>query len=154
MVDKVTVPTTSATTYGQSIGSLTGGSYYQFTIQAENIHGWSIESTLFSENAAAKPAKVASFTTTVEGTFIKVQWSSPFNNYKTITSYRVTIKDKGSGLFEEDKSICDGSNAEVVSTTQCYIPFKSLRLGYSDFDYELLDLPLFKVSAYNARGYG
>ena len=34
---------------------LTGGIYYQFTVQAENIHGWGYESSVFIENAAAPP---------------------------------------------------------------------------------------------------
>lgn len=138
--DKETVAATGASVYAASIDSLTGGSYYQFTILAENVHGWSAESQVFTENAAAKPDKVASFTTTIEGTFIKVDWSSPFNNYREITGYRVTIKDKGTGLYVEDKSLCDGSSQEIISITECYIPFKALRLGYSAFDYEVLDV--------------
>ena len=66
----------------------------------------------------------------------------------------VTIKDEGTGKFMEDASLCDGSSLEIRATTSCNIPIKSLRLGHSDFDYQLADIPQFKVSAYNARGYG
>ena len=54
-VDKETIPATGASSYSLTVGGLTGGSYYQFTIMAENIHGWGSESALFTDNAAGKP---------------------------------------------------------------------------------------------------
>ena len=65
----------------------------------------------------------------------------------------VTIKDKGSGLFAENTALCDGSTTESVANTYCFIPIVSLRLGSSDYDYELGDTPQFQIQAINERGY-
>ena len=91
--------------------------------------------------------------TTVQGTNIKVDWEAPASNYKTISAYMVTIKDKGSGLFAENTALCDGSTTESVANTYCFIPIVSLRLGSSDYDYELGDTPQFQIQAINERGY-
>ena len=137
--------------YSLTVGGLTGGTYYQFTILAENIHGWGPESALFTENAAGKPEKPDAVVTSNQGTSINVDWDAPGNSFKTITSYTVTIKDKVSGVFSEHTDLCDGSSAEVVATTLCTIPTALLR---SELNYEQGDVPQFKVSAYNARGSG
>lgn len=105
------------------------------------MHGWGSESALFAENAAGKPDKPATVVTTVEGTSIKVDWETPTSNYKTITAYKVTIKDKGTGIYVEDTSLCDGSDTGTLANTHCLIPIISLRLGHSDYDYELGDTP-------------
>lgn len=153
MEDKEIVVATGDPTYSLQIGSLTGGSYYQFTILAQNIHGWGSESAIFTENAAGRPSKPETVITMISGTYIKVDWEPSLSNYKTITYYVITILDKGSGTFAEDKTLCDGTNAETISNTVCNIPIKSLRLDpYSDYDYILGDIPQFKVSAYNVRG--
>ena len=90
----------------------------------------------------------------MSGTFIRVDWDAPLSNFKTITRYEVTIMDKASGVFAEDKDLCDGQDAETIANTVCYIPMKLLRADYSEYDYVLGDIPQFKVSAYNERGMG
>ena len=77
---------------------------------------------MFTDNAAGIPDQVSSITTTVEGTFIKVDWAAPNSNFRTISAYLITIKDKGSGVFVEDKNLCDGSDTEVLSNSACFIP--------------------------------
>lgn len=149
-VDKEVVAADSSETYSVTIGGLTGGVYYQFTILAENIHGWGTQSAVFTENAAGKPNKPEAVVTINYGTSIKVDWSTPGNNYKTITAYRVLIKDQDSGEFSEHATLCNGSSTEVVANTLCTIPVSSLR---SELGYELGDIPQFKVAAYNARGF-
>jgi len=93
------------------------------------------------ENAADQPNKPDPVITSIFGTYIKVKWEPPNNNFKTITKYLVTIKDKGTGSFTESKSLCNGASPDIVANTVCYIPIKSLRLGSSDFDYLLVDIP-------------
>lgn len=92
--------------------------------------------------------------TSVYLTYIKVAWTAPFANYQQIASYEVQIKDNGTGIFAENKALCDGTNSEVLSTLQCLVPIKDLRLGLSLYDYTLQDLPQFIVRARNVRGVG
>ena len=64
-VDEAIIAADGSTDYSFTAGGLTGGTYYQFTILAENIHGWSSESALFTDNAAGKPDKPDAVVTTV-----------------------------------------------------------------------------------------
>ena len=54
-------------------------------------------------------------------------------------------------MFTEDKTLCDGSEAQSMSLLKCLIPMKQLRLN---FGYGLQDLPQFIVRAANIRGFG
>ena len=90
---------------------LTGGQYYQFTVQAANIHGWGYESAVFIENSAAPPEQPDKIVTTVLNTNIKLTWIQPNNNYKTITAYQVVIWDKITSEYVVDTDLCDGSTA-------------------------------------------
>ena len=139
--DLVTVPATASPIFSFLFEGLSGGTYYQFTILAENIQGWGSESPILVENAADQPNKPDVIVTSTLGTSIKVRWEPPNNNFKTITEYLVTIKDKGTGIFAENKSLCNGGSPDVVANTVCYISMKSLRIESSDYDYLLGDIP-------------
>ncbi len=60
------------------------------------------------------------------------------------------IFDKTSAVYVENTSLCDGSTAQTVSNLYCTIAMTELRTAYG---YVLNDLPLFKVKAYNVRGW-
>ena len=80
----------TATSFTKS--GLTGGLYYKFKVQARNIQGWStVFSPVVSYQAAQWPDKPSAITTSLVNTSIRISWTAPSNNFKTITEYKVVI---------------------------------------------------------------
>lgn len=70
---------------------LTAGSAYQFMVRSKNIYGWSSYSTAVTIYASDVPDQVATVTTTVSGTSVRIAWSAPSDNSDSILSYNVRI---------------------------------------------------------------
>ena len=59
---------------------------------------------------------------------IRISWSPPTDNFKTVTAYQIEIEDVD-GTYIEDVDNCDGSNDLILTQMYCDVPVKtSLRL--------------------------
>ena len=61
--------------------TLSPGVYYDYTVSAQNIHGFGPSSAIFSTITSQPPNAPDAVVTTVYLTFIKVTWAAPFSNY-------------------------------------------------------------------------
>lgn len=110
----------TATTFTKS--ALTGGLYYKFKLQAKNIQGWSTFSAVVSYQAAQWPDKPNVITSSLVQTSIRISWTAPANNFKTITKYKVVIQNTDATDFVETVSYCDGSNSIIFNQLHCDVP--------------------------------
>ena len=79
-----------------------------------------------------------------------ISWSAPSDNGTPITSYTVHIR-KADNTFTEELSDCDGTDATIVSATQCTIPHTSLIVA--PFDLQLgynIDAKIVATNAYGS----
>lgn len=86
MVYRTGVTSTTMTATG-----LTGGLTYKFKIESRNIKGFSPESSVISILAAGKPETPLAPTTSVLASNVIITWVAPFDNYLSITGYRIKI---------------------------------------------------------------
>lgn len=126
------------------------GQLYKFRLKSENAHGFSTEwSDLGSIYADDKPDKVSMVTTTVESqTYVRIEWTEPYDGSSAITHYEVLIKEKD-GDYSTDSASCDGSDP---SLTHCDVPMQTLRA--EPFNLEQGDIVVAIVRAVNANGEG
>ena len=71
-----------------TLTSLTPGADYSIAVVAENIHGAGPQSETIIVRAADQPDKPYPITTFETYTFIELQWSTPFDNYFTLTELK------------------------------------------------------------------
>ena len=127
------------------------GDWYDFRVSAHNVHGWSVVSALKSIQAAQAPDSPAAATTTIVDKSIRIYWTQPSWNFKTITAYQVLIQDHLGSTFSEELTHCDGSTSGILTSLYCDIPVSVLRS--SPFNLILADPVVAKVRAYNERGW-
>lgn len=83
-----------STLLSYTLGSLTPGNWYSFRVRAHNVHGWGDYSTSASFQAAQAPAQPSPApTTALVDASVRISWTAPSSNYKTITAYLVEIRD-------------------------------------------------------------
>ncbi len=70
---------------------LTGGLTYKFKVEARNIKGYSAESSVISILAAGKPETPLAPATSVLANNVIITWVAPFDNYLSITGYKIKI---------------------------------------------------------------
>jgi hypothetical protein len=114
------------------------------------LHGSGAFSSSLSALAAQVPDQPSAPTTTQVATAVKVAWTGPADNHLPISEYQVTIADS-TGVFQEDKSLCDGSSSAVMTDMYCIIPMSSLTA--SPWALSAGTLIRFEVRARNARGW-
>ena len=91
--------------------------------------------------------------TSLVNTSLRIQWSQPSDNFKTITKYKVVIEDHlHAGNFVENTYYCDGSDATVMSLLRCDIPVITV-LRQAPYSLTQGQLVVAKVQAYNQRGW-
>jgi hypothetical protein len=56
---------------------------------------------------------------------VVIDWTAPADNGSVITSYTILIA-QSDGAFSEETTNCDGSNASIISSTQCTVPLSVL----------------------------
>ena len=102
------------------------GESYVFRYRISNVFGWSTayspEVTIIS---AMPPDTPATVTTSIEGSYVKIVWVAPDNNYAAISSYQITILDLNRDP-QVELDTCDGSDASVRESTECLIPLTTL----------------------------
>jgi hypothetical protein len=72
--------------------SITAGTSYKFKYRAQNVLGWGDYSDEVTIKAAKEPDAVATPTTIVENTFVKISWTYPTDNFDTVTEYEILIQ--------------------------------------------------------------
>jgi hypothetical protein len=78
---------TGVTTTSYTVTSLTLGITYEFTVEARNSLGYSLESDSVIIFHATAPDIPSAPTTTNSGTNIVISWTAPSENGSVITSY-------------------------------------------------------------------
>jgi hypothetical protein len=128
-----------------------GGEDYRVRVRAHNVHGWgpySPEGIIYATSVPAQPATV---TTSAATDNIKIEWTTPFNNYEALDAYRVSIKTS-SGSFQTETTYCDGASPAVFGVRSCLIPVSVLTAP--PFSLSAGDVVQAVVEAHNARGWG
>ena len=86
----------------------TPGSEYKFRYRVSNVFGWS---SGFSNElvilSAMPPETPTSVTTEIEGSYVKIDWDEPEDNFAEIIAYEIGIIDINGDQIVELLS-CDG----------------------------------------------
>ena len=70
---------------------INAGSTYEFTIEARNSYGYSVESDSLSLLCAFVPEPPETVTTSNDDAQVKVSWTYPVSNGSPITGYKIFI---------------------------------------------------------------
>ena len=97
-----------------TVTGLTGGINYTFMVRAMNIYGYGAYSSNVTIEASDVPQVMAILNTSiVSGTYIRVQWTAPFDSYDPITAYSIMFQ-KADGTFVHDATDCPGTNTSLL----------------------------------------
>ena len=97
--------TSSKLQQSYSITGITAGDIYIFKYQVSNIFGWSRNSTTLSVEAVSLPGKMATVSTSIVSTNVRILWIEPYTggNGITIDAYNVLILSS-SGIYTSSQS--------------------------------------------------
>jgi len=84
-------------------------------------------------------------------TSVKISWDLPTENFYSVDQYEILIKDSTTA-FRENTQYCDGTDPDIVTNRECYIPMTALTS--SPFNLAAATLIEVKVRGYNERGEG
>lgn len=115
------------TTYYTTTVPLVAGENYKFKVQARNAVGYGDLSAEFIIRAARVPDVPTDVTTTINGDFVDIDWSSPYDGGSPLLSYTVLILQDNGVTFSEDLIDCDGSDSTILSNSQCSVPIYTLK---------------------------
>lgn len=93
--------------------NLTINTTYSFAIAARNIHGEGIKSTSVTIHTSFAPLKPIPVQVTKVLNKIVISWVPPDSQGSDILSYDVTILNKLTNQYEENTSVCDGSQPAI-----------------------------------------
>lgn len=82
---------------------------------AVNIHGTGSYSDIVEIIAAQEPNQPSAAIVTINGLYIKINWTPPDANNAAISSYRVLLKQSDDS-FIENLALCDGSSRSDPDT--------------------------------------
>jgi hypothetical protein len=80
---------------------------------------------------------------------VKVAWTLPTDNGSPITEYKLFIKEIGSNSYTYRSSVCDGTQATVISNSYCLVDVTEL---INSFNLDGGHHVYAKVSAINVYG--
>ena len=137
-----------------SITGITAGDVYIFKYQVSNIFGWSRNSTTLSVEAVSLPGKMATVSTSIVSTNVRILWIEPYTggNGITIDAYNVLILSS-SGTYTSSQSWLI-TNTAIVSQLYWDVPMSEIISTTSGFGLTQGTLISVKVSAINSRGAG
>lgn len=98
------------------------GTYYSFSIEARNSHGYSNATEPFPILCAVKPLIPTDITTVNANENVLVQWVAPYDSGESIDAYRIMILTQEEDVFAEEMFACDGTDPQIVLDANCYIP--------------------------------
>lgn len=61
-----------------------------------------------------------------------ISWEAPSNGGSAITSYQIFIRESDESTFTYDMSMCDGTDAAIVTSRNCVIP--NVKFTYAPFN--------------------
>jgi hypothetical protein len=134
-----------------NLTTASAGAQYDFRVRSRNVHGWGAWSSTTTIQAAAVPGQPTAATTAFQDASVRVSWTAPSANFKTITAYGVELRDSA-GNYHNLTSYCDPVSAGLVSSRYCDVPVSVLRAA--PFNLGLQALVVARVRAYNVRGWG
>ena len=105
----VSSPTTHT---GTTITLPTGGATYVFDFSAVNVHGSGAYSTpSISVKASSVPDQISTVVISeyTTNSTVRITWNVPNDNFETISSYKVYLLQKSTGLYKIFTWICDGA---------------------------------------------
>lgn len=79
-----------------------------------------------------------------------ISWDAPYNGGSDITSYQIFIGESDESTFTYESSMCDGSDASIVSSRSCLIP--NIQFTYAPFSLSWGDDVYAKIVATNIKG--
>jgi len=130
---------------------LSSGTDYKFKVRAKNIYGNGPFSTETTIKAAAVPATIATVTTSIVGSDIKIAWVAPTSGGDPITKYSILIYKPSTSTYVTELTNCDGSDPFIISNLYCTVPMTYL---VSNFGYAINDLVRVQTRAENSIGAG
>lgn len=104
--------------------NIVGGSWYQFRVRAENIHGLGPFSDSISIKAAQIPDRVSTPATTeiLPTGEVQITWSEPHDGYQQITAYTIEFNSNSNGWLQSTE-YCLGDNPSSLECTMPMLPF-------------------------------
>ena len=101
--------------------------------------------------ASGIPEVPGAITVTIENLDVKFAWTTPTNNFNTITAYQILHLQTDGTTFSEESTSCNGSNSEIVSQTYCLVPESTLRAAPFSLAFDTMIKA--KIRAYNVNGW-
>lgn len=133
-----------------AVSGLSGGQTYAFQVRAYNKYGYGAFAASASVQTSQPPAQPDAPVVSVLGSYVKIEWTAPFENYSPISGHGYQILIAASdGTFREDKALCDG--VAQASVGYCLVAMWDLRGPPFLLTYGTLVRA--KVLAANARGW-
>lgn len=96
------------------VSGLVLGTTYEWTIEARNSDGFSLESSSITILHAIPPEKPTAPTTSNSGVNVIISWSAPVDNGSSITSYTILIREGDGVTYTEDTVNCDGTESSII----------------------------------------
>lgn len=118
---------TGITSTSYTVTGLTASQLYVFKVQARNIMGYSEFSSQVSIRAAGIPDQPTAPTTTINGNYVDVAWTAPYDGGSDILSYTIKLKQSDGTTFTAESTDCVGSDPTVMSTTTCSVQISTIR---------------------------
>jgi hypothetical protein len=122
-----------------------------FKVQALNIHGWSVDSTVLTVMHSFVTVSPAAPTVTMQSLYVKIAWEEPSDlRAAPVKAYKIKIAD-ASGVYREDPVNCNGASDQVRQQRYCLVPMTRLRIDPYNLVYPNLVQAI--VSAQNINGW-
>jgi hypothetical protein len=107
---------------------LYSGLTYSFKVRARNSVGYGVLSDSFEILAAQVPDMINAPTTEISDRWnVIISWTAPYNGGTPITSYTIQIRTTDATVFSIDSIDCDGTDATIISETECTVTVAILR---------------------------
>lgn len=112
--------------------------------------GYSLDSIETTVRVAAKPDVPTLVSTTINGDYVLISWTAPYDGGSSLLSYDIQILKRDGVTFSADLVDCNGSDAIILSATECNVQITTLR--NSPYDHPWGASIEVKVSATNIVG--
>jgi hypothetical protein len=100
---------------------LTPGMTYRFTIAARNNQGYSPESAHVDILAAQQPDQPDAPLTAINGDYVDITWSLPFDQGSPITEYTIEFKSNDNS-YHAYVINCNGATSLIINARACTVP--------------------------------
>lgn len=112
------------TTY--TVTGLDYGVTYKFKIDSRTEWGRSVESNVVTILASQVPDASTTPTTAVNGDYIDVTWSTPFDHGSPLMYYKIGFLGGDLATYYLELVDCDGQEATIFANTKCTVAIQTL----------------------------